>query len=129
VHVVQSTLKSKENKGSPRQLKDQLNTALVPDMMSRDSAVGTAIGYGLDGLRVGVRVPVESRIFLSTSSRIVLGQTQPPIQWVPGALSPGVKHPEHETEADHSSSTSAEIKNTWIYKSISPICLHGVALN
>jgi hypothetical protein len=33
--------------------------------VSRDSAVGTAIGYGLDGGGVGVRVPVGSRIFSS----------------------------------------------------------------
>jgi hypothetical protein len=32
---------------------------------SRDSAVGTATGYGLDGRGVGVRVPVGSRIFSS----------------------------------------------------------------
>jgi hypothetical protein len=32
---------------------------------SRDSAVGIAIGYGLDGLGVGVRVPVNSRMFFS----------------------------------------------------------------
>jgi hypothetical protein len=29
----------------------------------------------------------------SKSSRPNLGSTQPPIQWVPGALSPGVKRP------------------------------------
>jgi hypothetical protein len=40
--------------------------------------------------RSGVRVPVGSRIFFSVSSRPTLGSTQP-IQWVPGALSPGVK--------------------------------------
>jgi hypothetical protein len=32
---------------------------------SRDSAVGIATGYGLDGRGVGVRVPVQSRIFCS----------------------------------------------------------------
>jgi hypothetical protein len=36
---------------------------------------------------------------VSTSSRLVLGRTQPPTQWVPGALSPGVKRPGRE--ADH----------------------------
>jgi hypothetical protein len=32
---------------------------------SQDSAVGIVIGYGLDERGVGVRVPVESRIFSS----------------------------------------------------------------
>jgi hypothetical protein len=35
----------------------------------------------------------RQRIFLPVSaSRPALGLTQPPVQWVPGALSPGVKH-------------------------------------
>jgi hypothetical protein len=38
-----------------------------------------------------------------------LGATQPPIQWVPGALSLGVKWPGRE--ADHSPLSSAELKN------------------
>jgi hypothetical protein len=33
--------------------------------MSQDSAVGIATGYGLDDRGIGVRVPVESRIFYS----------------------------------------------------------------
>jgi hypothetical protein len=37
------------------------------------------------------------------------GPTQPPTQWVPGALSPGVKRPGHE--ADHPPRTRAEVKN------------------
>jgi hypothetical protein len=53
-----------------------------------------ATGYGLDGRGVEVRVPVGSRIF-STSSIPALGSTQPPIQWAPGALSPGVKLTTH----------------------------------
>jgi ABC-type lipoprotein release transport system permease subunit len=52
------------------------------------SVVGIATGYGMDDRGVGVRVPVGSRIFF-TSSRPTLGPTQLPIQWVPGALSPG----------------------------------------
>jgi hypothetical protein len=59
-------------------------------------------------------------IFLfSTSSRADLGLIQSPIEWIPGALSPGVKRPERE--ADHSPPTSADIKNTWIYI-FTPLC-------
>jgi hypothetical protein len=48
-----------------------------------------------------------------TSSRTALGPTQPPIQCLPRALSPGVKRPGRE--ADHSPPTSAELKKIWIY--------------
>jgi hypothetical protein len=41
--------------------------------------------------------------------------TQPPIQWVPGALSAGVKRPGREV--DHSPPTSAEVMKMWIYTS------------
>jgi hypothetical protein len=44
-----------------------------------------------------------------------MGSTQTPIQWVLGALSPGVKRPERE--ADHSPPASAEDKNAWGYTS------------
>jgi hypothetical protein len=54
----------------------------------RNSAVNIATGYGLDGRRIGVQVPVGARIF-STSLRQFLGPTQPPVQWVPEAHSPG----------------------------------------
>jgi hypothetical protein len=55
-------------------------------------------------------------IFLfTTASRQALGPTQPPIQWVPGALSLGVKRPGRE--ADHSPPSSAEVKNAWSYTS------------
>jgi len=42
------------------------------------------------------------------ASRTALGPTQPRIQWVPGALSLGVKRLGHE--ADHSLPSSAEVK-------------------
>jgi hypothetical protein len=58
-------------------------------------------------------------LLLFTSSRADLGPIQNPIEWVPGALPPGVKRPERE--ANHSPPTSAKIKTTWIYKT-SPAC-------
>jgi hypothetical protein len=52
---------------------------------------------------------LELGIFLfTTASRKALGTTQPPIQWVPEALSLGVKRP--GCEADHSPPYSAEVK-------------------
>jgi hypothetical protein len=41
-------------------------------------------------------------------SRTTLGPTQPPIQWVPGTLSLGIKQPERE--ADHSPPSITEVK-------------------
>jgi hypothetical protein len=81
-------------------------------LLSRDSAVGIATGYGLNDRGIRVRVPIGSRIF-STSSRSALRSTQPPIQWVPGVLSPGLKLPGRE--ADYSPPTSAEVKKIWIF--------------
>jgi hypothetical protein len=54
----------------------------------------------------------------SISYRPALGPTQPPIQWVPGELSPGVKR--QGREADHSPPASAEFKKMWIYRSPPP---------
>jgi hypothetical protein len=56
----------------------------------------------------GVRIPAGVGIFLDTVSRPSLGSTQPPIQWVRGCLSLGVKRPGHE--ADHSPPSSAEVR-------------------
>jgi len=54
------------------------------------------------------------RIFLfATASRLAVGPTQHPLQWVTGALSPGVKQPMRG--ADHSYPPSSEVKNTWSY--------------
>jgi hypothetical protein len=54
----------------------------------------------------------------SISSRPALRSTQPPIHWVPGALSLVVKW--QGSEADHSPQTNAEVKKTWNYTSTLP---------
>jgi hypothetical protein len=67
------------------------------------------VDYGLDDRGSFVRLPVGTGNFLfTTASRTALGSTQPPIQWVPGALSLGVKRPGRG--ADHSPSSNAEVK-------------------
>jgi hypothetical protein len=79
--------------------------------------------------RLGFRgsIPAELEISLfSTAPKPALESTQPPIQWVPEALSPGVKRPGRE--ADHSLPSNAEVKNAWRYTS-TPIRLHSVVLN
>jgi hypothetical protein len=66
-------------------------------------------------------------IFLLTpASRTALGPNQPLIQWVPGALSLGVKRPGRE--ADHSPPSGAEVKNAWSCISTPPVHLRGVVL-
>jgi hypothetical protein len=80
-------------------------------------------------LSAEVRVPTTAGIFLFiTASRPALGPTQPLIQWVPGALSQGIKL--LGREADHSTPSSAEVKEcVWSYTSTSPIRLHGMVLS
>jgi hypothetical protein len=51
----------------------------------------------------------EEIFLFSTESIPALGDTQPPIQLVPGALSPGIKQPRRE--ADHLPLSSAKVKS------------------
>jgi len=61
----------------------------------------------------------NDRIFLfAIASRPTLEPTHPPIQWVSGAIIPGIKQPVHE--ADHSPPSSAELKSEWNYNLHSP---------
>jgi hypothetical protein len=57
----------------------------------------------------------EMGIFLLTASRSALGPIQPPIQWVPGAFSLGIKR--LGREADRSPPSSTKVKNAWSYTS------------
>jgi hypothetical protein len=58
---------------------------------------------------------------------MAVGPTKPPIQWVPGTLSPDLMRPRHE--ADHSPPTSAEAKKNLDLYIHSAIRLHGIVLN
>jgi hypothetical protein len=70
------------------------------------------LGYGLDDQGFESRQGLGIFLF-TTVSRLALGPTQTPNQWLPGALSLGVKLPGRE--ADHSPPSTAEIKNSWSY--------------
>jgi len=63
----------------------------------------------------------------ATASRPTLGPTQPPIQWVPGFLTPGLKR--SGREADNLPPCSAEVKDAWNYTFTYQIRLHGVVLS
>jgi hypothetical protein len=61
-----------------------------------------------------VQFPAEAGIFLSaTAFRSAMGPTQPPIQWVPWAISLGIKW--WAREVDHPCPFNAEVKNAWSY--------------
>jgi hypothetical protein len=76
------------------------------------SSVSIVLGYGLDDRVSKSRRRLGIFLFI-TVSRTALGYTQPPIQWVTGVLSLGVKRPGRE--GDHSPPSSAEVKNAWSY--------------
>jgi hypothetical protein len=73
--------------------------------------------WGLVLVVLNFRVPLPESYLVScrssypSSSRTVLGPTQPPIQWERGVLSLGVKRP--GCEADHSHPSRAEVKE-WV---------------
>jgi hypothetical protein len=69
---------------------------------SRDSSVGIATSYGIDGW---ISIPGSGKnLLFSTASRLALEPTQ-----VRGNISEGIKRPGRE--ADHSSPSSVEVKN------------------
>jgi hypothetical protein len=100
-------------------------TNVYNDYIYNFQSRGSVVRYS-DWLRVG-RLRGRSlspdrvkNFLLSKLSRPALGSTQPPIQWVPGALSggDGVKRPGRE--ADHTPPSSTEVKKMWIYISTPP---------
>jgi hypothetical protein len=78
---------------------------------SRGSSVSIVSDYGLDDRAIGVRSPAGAKDFSSSLCvQTGSGATQPPVQWVPGVFSPGVKA-RPERDIDHSPPSSAEVVN------------------
>jgi hypothetical protein len=74
-------------------------------LRSHDNSVGIALSYGLQDWASRVRFPGRGNFFFSPPYP---ERAQLPTQWVPGAISLGVKLLGHET--DHSTPSSAEVK-------------------
>jgi hypothetical protein len=74
---------------------------------------------GLRARRPRFDSPQAQGIFpFSTASRTALTPTEPPIQWAPVIISPGIKR--RVREVDHSSPSSVEFKNGGATPSLSP---------
>jgi hypothetical protein len=94
--------------------RDVLSTTVAKQ--NRDSSVGIALGYGLDGRVSRVRFPVGAGNF-SLHHRVQNGSGAHPASYPMGTRGSflGVKRPRRE--ADHSPPSSAEVKNAWSYTS------------
>jgi hypothetical protein len=70
-------------------------------LVSRGSSGSIVSDDGLDDRAIEVRSPTGADFLLAPASRSALGPTQPPIQWVPVVLSPGVKRGRGVTQTTH----------------------------
>jgi hypothetical protein len=100
-----------------------INLVLYKCILDSSVGIATRLRDGQSGF-LGLIPGGGWEFFLfTTASRTVVGPTQPPIQWVPGVLSLGIKRPGRE--ADHSPLSRTECVELYIH---SPI-LHGVVLS
>jgi hypothetical protein len=113
------------------------NVGLYMSMISkgRSSINGKFITYKVSFIKITnpyfPLIICSMGIFLfTTASRTALAHPpppQPPIQWVPGALSLGLNR--SVREVDHSPPSSARVKNAWSYNCTPPIRRHSVMLS
>jgi hypothetical protein len=80
--------------------------------------------YGLDD-RGSIPDRGQGIFLLAPASRLALGPTQPPIQWVLGVLSPGVKRSRGVTLATHPHLVP-RLSMSRSCTSSHPMCLHGM---
>jgi hypothetical protein len=77
---------------------------------SRVSSGSIVSDYGLDDRAIGVRSPAGAKDFSSILCVQTGSGAQPPVKWVPGVLSPGVKA-RPGRDADRSPPSSVEVEN------------------
>jgi hypothetical protein len=78
------------------------------------------------GWTIGVRPRQGQRIFLlAPASRPALRPTQPPVEWVPGVLSRGVKRGRGVMLTTHPHLVP-RLSMSRSYTSFPPMCLHGM---
>jgi hypothetical protein len=106
------------------------NTNLITTVKRRSRSRGTS--GSIVSLTTGWTIgrsrfdPRQGQIFLlAPASRLALGPTQPPIQWVLGVLSPGVKRVQGVTLTTRPHLVP-RLRMSRSYTSSPPICLHGM---
>jgi hypothetical protein len=85
-------------------MSEKIDTAFQ-ELASRDSVVGVVTGYGLHGPDTGVRIAVGSGFFSLPRRGSFWSSAED--------ISLGAKRPRRE--AEYSSPTRTEVKNTWRY--------------
>jgi hypothetical protein len=103
----------------------KISISVLLHTMKLDSAVGIVTGYWLEEREGSESHCVENFLFF-TSSRSALRPTQPPVQWMLGALSSEINRPWRE--ADYLPPFNAKVKKVELYLH-SPIRQFGVGLN
>jgi hypothetical protein len=94
-------------------------------LWSRGSSGSIVSGYGLNNRVIEVRSPTGADFFLAPASRPALGPTQPPIQWVLGGLSPGIKRGRGVKLTTHPYLVP-RLRMSRSYTSSPLMCVHGM---
>jgi hypothetical protein len=93
-----------------------VNVNLIPLIIGATASLSRVLD-GRPRNRCSVPFQGQESLLFSIASTSHLGPIQPHIQWVPAAVSPGVKR--QGREADHSPISSAELKNGGAIPSLS----------
>jgi hypothetical protein len=102
----------------------ELNEGVKLTFLYKNYYILTAqwLGYYVDGWRIWVQFQAGARDFLPTEvSKPDLGSNQPPVLWISGGLSPGLKQPRHDSDHTLASSTKVMNVSTIVLKYYSPL--------
>jgi hypothetical protein len=115
-----SSLRVGDQVSHPHKIRGGIIVSIIA-FMSRGSSGSIVSDYGLDDRAIKVWSPTGVEDFSSTpASRLTLGPTQAPIQWVPG-----VKHGQGVMLSTHPHLVS-RLSTSRSYTSTPPMHLHGM---